>query len=236
MRVRLGIRIAVVVAAASVACSSGHKDGILLDIEAAANLDGAAITSLAVTVDTRTQVNAPTTLPGSLGIRTSAGSHHIVVYGPAASPIARWEGAVVAVSSGTAPSIRVLLEAIVTSALVDGGGGVFAGTGGNADAASAGGKLRGAKSRRQDARGTLESLALPAGDGALPDDYVVVKLDIDNLDIEDALVDQILKNPALAGLIDEMYSQRHAPTDYTKVTYKLFRELRTKGIRMHAWP
>jgi hypothetical protein len=74
------------------------------------------------------------------------------------------------------------------------------------------------------------------GMGALPDDYVVVKLDIDNLDIEDALVDQILKNPALAGLIDEMYFERHAPTDYTKVTYKLFRELRTKGIRMHAWP
>jgi hypothetical protein len=29
-----------------------------------------------------------------------------------------------------------------------------------------------------------------------------------------------------------MYFERHAPTNYTKVTYKLFRELRTKGIRM----
>jgi len=74
------------------------------------------------------------------------------------------------------------------------------------------------------------------GMGALPDDYVVIKLDIDNLEIEDALVDQLLKSPELSGLVDEMYFERHAPTDYTKVTYRVFRELRAKGIRMHAWP
>ncbi|HEX7508879.1 MAG TPA: hypothetical protein VF550_19050 [Polyangia bacterium] len=74
------------------------------------------------------------------------------------------------------------------------------------------------------------------GMGALADDYVVVKLDIDNPEIEDALVDQILKSPTLFGLIDEMYMERHAPTDYTKVTYRIFTEMRSKGIRMHAWP
>jgi hypothetical protein len=136
MYARTPLRIAIVAAATAVACSSDQKAGILLDVDVAANVDRATITSLAVTIDTRTQVYSPTSLPGSLGIRTSGGSHHVVVYGPAASPVARWEGTVVAVSSGTVPATRVVLETIATSYLVDGGGDALAGADGTSDGTS----------------------------------------------------------------------------------------------------
>ena len=87
------------------------------------------------------------------------------------------------------------------------------------------------------------------GMGTSQNDYVVVKLDIDNSEIESELVDQIRNTPALQGLIDEMFFEHHVNTKpmwpwwgtanspiLLKDTYRIFTELRTKGIRMHSWP
>ena len=87
------------------------------------------------------------------------------------------------------------------------------------------------------------------GMGATADDYVVVKLDIDNPEIENELVDQFMKSPILLGLIDEMFYEHHVNTKvmrgwwgtqnsriYMKDTYRNFTALRVQGVRMHAWP
>jgi hypothetical protein len=87
------------------------------------------------------------------------------------------------------------------------------------------------------------------GMGTTPDDYVVVKLDIDTPDIENPLVDQLMKDPGLQALVDEMFYEHHvntkamwpywrtqgAPTILAD-TYKNFAFLRSKGVRMHSWP
>jgi endo-1,4-beta-xylanase len=127
------VLVAASVMGGSFACGNRDKAGIVLSVDAADIVNRAAITSLAVTVDGQTQVYAPTTLPGSLGIRTAAGTRHIVVEGPADIPIARWEGDVVAVTGDVAPA-SVLLQAIVPGEEPDGGEDSSAGTGG-ADAA-----------------------------------------------------------------------------------------------------
>ncbi|MGE5362428.1 MAG: hypothetical protein ACM3NQ_25710 [Bacteroidales bacterium] len=87
------------------------------------------------------------------------------------------------------------------------------------------------------------------GMGATPADYVVVKLDIDVPDIENPLVDQVLNDPGLQGLIDEMFYEHHTNTkpmlNYWDTkdsplrladTYRIFAAMRSKGIRMHGWP
>jgi hypothetical protein len=40
-------------------------------------------------------------------------------------------------------------------------------------------------------------------------DYVVVKLDIDNTPVETAFMDQIINDPELQALIDEMMFEHH---------------------------
>ena len=101
-------------------------------------------------------------------------------------------------------------------------------------------------------------------------DYVVVKLDVDNSEVELALVHQLL-NMSTRGrspLVDEIFWEHHvwgspmacpemwgskAPSgwaymDYPsreakmkspdaslKGSYRLFRQLREKGIRAHSW-
>ena len=88
---------------------------------------------------------------------------------------------------------------------------------------------------------------------ASPDDFVVLKIDIDTLAIESALVDQILRDPELASLIDEIYYEHHvkfspmyamwwhrdSSTSKPKMTladsYELFSALRERGIRAHSW-
>jgi hypothetical protein len=87
------------------------------------------------------------------------------------------------------------------------------------------------------------------GMGATPNDYVVVKLDIDFPDIENPLVDQLLNNSRTGLLVDEVFFEHHVnvkamwpywKTEKEKKTlkdsYQLFRALRSSGIRMHSWP
>ena len=82
---------------------------------------------------------------------------------------------------------------------------------------------------------------------AKPNDYVIVKLDIDTPALENSLIRQILNDSALHTLIDEMFFEMHVsveemqvywgPTPGTlKDSYVLFTELRRLGIRMHSWP
>jgi hypothetical protein len=82
-----------------------------------------------------------------------------------------------------------------------------------------------------------------------PDDYVVVKLDIDAPAIENSLVDQVMTDPVLRGLIDEMFYEHHVnakamwphwKTQQEKAiladSYRNFTRLRNAGVRMHSWP
>lgn len=84
---------------------------------------------------------------------------------------------------------------------------------------------------------------------AKPEDFVVIKLDIDSPWIENTLVDQVLDDPSLFSLIDEMTYEHHTyipeMVRWWKITggnltlastYSLFTDLRTRGIRMHSWP
>jgi hypothetical protein len=87
-----------------------------------------------------------------------------------------------------------------------------------------------------------------------PEDYVMVKIDIDNLKIERALIDQIISSPDLIGLIDEIFWEHHvlkspmqhrgwgrllhsSPDINTTLadSYKLFSKLRELGMRAHSW-
>mmetsp|Transcript_32118 Transcript_32118/g.91078 ORF Transcript_32118/g.91078 Transcript_32118/m.91078 type:complete len:402 (-) Transcript_32118:449-1654(-) len=88
---------------------------------------------------------------------------------------------------------------------------------------------------------------------ARKDDYVVVKLDIDNNAIEVALIMQLLDDPQLAALIDELFWENHVgqhPMEYwgwgrlkslpsgvstMKDSYSIFTRLRKLGIRAHSW-
>jgi len=47
------------------------------------------------------------------------------------------------------------------------------------------------------------------GMSAAPGDYIAVKLDIDVPDIENALMDQLVKDPKLHLLVDEMFFEQH---------------------------
>jgi hypothetical protein len=81
-----------------------------------------------------------------------------------------------------------------------------------------------------------------------PEDYVAVKLDIDMPEIENALMDQLQKDPKIRLLVDEMFYEHHVNvramwrywgTEITYTmpdTYRLFGDLRSKGVRMHSWP
>jgi hypothetical protein len=84
---------------------------------------------------------------------------------------------------------------------------------------------------------------------AKPSDYVIVKLDIDARDIERALVQQLLDNNSYSSIVDEFFFEHHVNAvamhrywglqhDETTMrhSYKLFHELRERGIRAHCWP
>ena len=85
-------------------------------------------------------------------------------------------------------------------------------------------------------------------DIARPQDFVLLKIDIDNSPIEEALVDQILASSELQGLIDEFYFEHHVNTkpmhgawgtaDSPRMladTYRIFSTLRRNGIVAHSW-
>lgn len=89
---------------------------------------------------------------------------------------------------------------------------------------------------------------------ALPEDFVVLKLDIDMPEVEMAIIRRILDDPELLELVDEFFFEYHvmfsemnlawygatkpspAPTSDTLAdSYELFRALREKGLRAHSW-
>eukprot|EP01065_Artemidia_motanka_P032646 TRINITY_DN39637_c0_g1_i1.p1 TRINITY_DN39637_c0_g1~~TRINITY_DN39637_c0_g1_i1.p1 ORF type:complete len:413 (+),score=88.71 TRINITY_DN39637_c0_g1_i1:59-1240(+) len=85
-----------------------------------------------------------------------------------------------------------------------------------------------------------------------PNDYVVVKLDIDNSHLEEALVEQLVSDPELMGLVDEFVWEHHvrrhpmtwpggwgreslAAPKTTADSYMYFSRLRRGGVRAHSW-
>lgn len=84
---------------------------------------------------------------------------------------------------------------------------------------------------------------------ASPDDYVIVKLDIDTPAVERALVRQLLDNNSFSAIVDEFFFEHHvnsaAMNRYwglhderttMRHSYKLFQSFRERGIRAHSWP
>lgn len=82
-----------------------------------------------------------------------------------------------------------------------------------------------------------------------PQDFVVVKLDIDTPAVESELVRQLLADPALHALVDVFYFEHHvriadfewmwARFGYHQTladSYAIFAALRQRGIRAHSWP
>ncbi|CAF0979628.1 unnamed protein product [Rotaria sordida] len=78
-------------------------------------------------------------------------------------------------------------------------------------------------------------------------DYVIIKLDIDNSILENELIQQILNDKSISSLIDECFFEMHvtvnemkrywgAPQGQLKDSYIIFTKLRQLGIRMHSWP
>ena len=86
---------------------------------------------------------------------------------------------------------------------------------------------------------------------ARPSDFVVLKVDFDADVIEQQLVEQLLADPSLSSLVDELYFEHHVydialalykygpkgtPTGpRLKDSYELFSKLREAGIRAHSW-
>ncbi len=98
---------------------------------------------------------------------------------------------------------------------------------------------------------------------ATPADYVLFKLDIDNVEVEEGIVRGLLADPALLALVDEFYWEHHvnfAPmnsADCVRTTrgnpadcpgwkthnspqtmndsLTLFAALRHAGVRAHSW-
>eukprot|EP00667_Euglena_gracilis_P016347 EG_transcript_17098 len=89
---------------------------------------------------------------------------------------------------------------------------------------------------------------------ARPEDYVVLKLDIDNNEVEVNLIQQLLHNPKLVALVDELFWENHVhhhplsdgggwgdlhrlrgPCSTGLGSYECFRQLRAAGIRAHSW-
>jgi hypothetical protein len=87
-----------------------------------------------------------------------------------------------------------------------------------------------------------------------PEDYVDVKIDVDNTEVEMALISQILQSKQLQSLVDELFWEHHvrmSPMFYrgwfgqlqgTSLvnntldhSYTLFSALRKAGIRAHSW-
>ena len=86
------------------------------------------------------------------------------------------------------------------------------------------------------------------GMGFTPADYVAAKLDVDEPEIEDAIINQLLNDPNLLSLVDEMFFEQHVNVRAMWAgwgqnnglamldSYRLFAGLRSKGVRMHSWP
>jgi hypothetical protein len=88
----------------------------------------------------------------------------------------------------------------------------------------------------------LKSIAQPA-------DFVAFKLDIDNYAAENAILSNLVNDPAAASLVDEFFLEYHVnfqpmlgswgntvdPSKSLADAFTLFHELRKKGWRAHSW-
>lgn len=72
---------------------------------------------------------------------------------------------------------------------------------------------------------------------ARPDDFVLVKLDVDNKEIELELARQLLHNATVQSLVDEFFFEFH-PDEEQKAhnAFAFFKKLRVAGVRAHFWP
>eukprot|EP00906_Rhabdomonas_costata_P023798 RCo034277 len=84
---------------------------------------------------------------------------------------------------------------------------------------------------------------------SVPQDFVVFKLDVDNSTVENAIIEQLLEDPYLHTLVDELYWEHHTGMtpmreygwgdgwgNHTMASsYALFSRLRRAGIRAHSW-
>jgi hypothetical protein len=83
---------------------------------------------------------------------------------------------------------------------------------------------------------------------ARPEDYVVIKVDIDTSAIENPLVDLLLASPELLALVDEFLYEHHVgiaemgvywgniPELSLQDSYNMFSKFRRAGIASHSWP
>lgn len=81
-----------------------------------------------------------------------------------------------------------------------------------------------------------------------PDDYVIVKLDIDTPHVEMPLIHQLINNVSYSNVVDELFFEHHVNiramqyywgldgTIRLKHSYELFTALRKIGVRAHSWP
>ena len=90
----------------------------------------------------------------------------------------------------------------------------------------------------------------PRRAAARPDDYVVLKMDIDTVDhLELELVKQLLADPGLLALVDELYWEDHFNSfdmlfwaqggvmmGSMHDSATLFQRLRRAGVRASVWP
>ena len=82
---------------------------------------------------------------------------------------------------------------------------------------------------------------------ATVDDHVVLKIDIDSPEVETRLVNLLLRSKELLALVDELYFEHHVdvapmhpywgrvPGTSLSDSYRLFTELRKRGVAAHAW-
>lgn len=79
------------------------------------------------------------------------------------------------------------------------------------------------------------------------DDFIVVKLDVDNPSVELPLVEQILTDASIAELIDQFYFEHHVLLEELRGAWgegvqgsvlsslELFQTLRSRGVAAHFW-
>ena len=61
-----------------------------------------------------------------------------------------------------------------------------------------------------------------------PADFIVIKIDIDNAPLEHAFIDQIIQNPRLHGLIDELFFEHHV--ERSPMEFRGWHETVRKGV------
>jgi len=78
------------------------------------------------------------------------------------------------------------------------------------------------------------------------EDFLLLKIDIDNSAVEEEFISQILADPSLIALIDDLYFEHHVNVpemngywgvspNFLNSTYQLFRKMREGGISAHSW-